>query len=137
MYIFVYFEELCFNVLYDLIVQNLFGMFVMYGEYGLDVNYILFLLLLEEGEFGMLYVYVVCVNLVWKDVVNGDEVFVIFCVGDVYILLMWYLSKYEVYRQVLMWNYCVVYVYGCIIVCDDECFVCGVVVCLMCMYEVL
>lgn len=37
----------------------------MYGKSGFDVIYFLFVLMLGDGGFGELYVYVVCVNLVW------------------------------------------------------------------------
>lgn len=136
MYIFVYFVDQDIVSLYQLIIVYFFGLLVLYMVSGLDVNYFFCYFDFVQGVLGMLYLYVVCVNLLWCELVDGDEVLVVFLVGDVYILLSWYFSKYEVYCQVLIWNYSVVYVYGCVIICDDECYLCGVVVCLICIYEV-
>ncbi len=126
MYVPAHFEESRTEALHTLIAQNPFGSLVTHGKNGLDANHIPFLLLPEEGKFGVLHAHVARANPVWQDVTNGDEVLVIFRAGDAYISPTWYLSKQEHHKHVPTWNYRVVHAHGRITIRDDERFLRGV-----------
>lgn len=111
--------------LHDLIKENPFGLLITNGSSGLDANHIPFEL--ELGERQVLHAHVARNNAVWQNVVDGDEVLIVFQAGDAYISPNWYPSKHELHQQVPTWNYKVVHVYGRITVKDDERYVRGVV----------
>lgn len=96
-----------------IICDNLFVMFVVNGLDGLLV--VIVFLVWNEDE-GILIGYVVRLNLFWI-VLNGEfvNVFVVFCVVDVYVFVFVYLLKVEYGWVVLIWNYIVVEVCGYLI----------------------
>lgn len=127
MYVPAHFDESRTEVLHDFIQQHPFGMLVTHGADGLDANHIPFELDPGQGGKGVLTAHVARANPVWRNVVDGDEVLVVFRAADAYISPNWYPSKHEFHKQVPTWNYMVVHAYGRITVRDDERFVRGVV----------
>jgi transcriptional regulator len=127
MYIPAHFNESRKDVMHELIVQNPFGSLITNGKSGLDANHIPLDLAANEGDLGVLHAHVARSNPLWQDVVNGDEVLVVFRAGDAYISPTWYPSKHETHKQVPTWNYIVVHAYGRITIRDDEKYVRGVI----------
>jgi transcriptional regulator len=127
MYIPAHFNESRKEVLHELIVQNPFGSLITNGKSGLDANHIPLELASTEGELGVLHGHVARSNPLWQDVVDGDEVLVVFRAGDGYISPTWYPSKHETHKQVPTWNYIVVHAHGRITIRDDEKYVRGVI----------
>lgn len=127
MYVPADFNEPRRETLHAHIAQHPFGSLITHGRSGLDANHLPFELAATEGELGVLRAHVARANPVWQDVVNGDEVLVVFRAGDAYVSPNWYPSKHEFHRQVPTWNYVVVHAYGRITVHDDEQYVRGVV----------
>ena len=127
MYVPAHFNEPHKDVLHSLIVQNPFGTLITYGKSGLDANHIPLELAPDEGELGVLHAHVARSNPLWENVVDGDEVLVVFHAGDAYISPTWYPSKHETHRQVPTWNYVVVHAHGRIAIRDDEKYVRGVI----------
>lgn len=127
MYIPAHFNEPRKDVLHAAIAENPFGSLITHGKTGLDANHIPFELAPDEGELGVLHAHVARNNPVWQDVVNGDEVLVVFRAGDAYISPTWYPSKHEAHKQVPTWNYIVVHAHGRITIRDDEKYVRGVI----------
>ena len=103
------------------------GMLVTNTASGLEANHLPFLLDAARGASGTLLAHVARANPVWKDVVDGAEVLVVFRGPQGYISPSWYLSKHEHHRHVPTWNYEVVHAHGRIRVLDDKTFVRGVV----------
>ncbi len=127
MYVPAHFDEPRTEVLHGLITHHPFGMLVTHGASGLDANHIPFELNPQQGEMGVLTAHVARANPVWQDVLNGDEVLVVFRVADAYVSPNWYPSKHELHKQVPTWNYMVAHAYGRITIRDDERFVRGMV----------
>jgi transcriptional regulator len=127
MYVPPHFDESRTDVLHDLIRQHPLGTLVTHGANGLDANHIPFELLAGQGALGTLSAHVARANPVWREVVDGDEVLVIFRAGDAYISPNWYPSKHAFHQQVPTWNYMVAHAHGRIRVRDDERHVRGVV----------
>ena len=127
MYVPAHFDESRAEVLHDFIQQHPFGMLVTHGADGLDANHIPFELDPGQGGKGVLTAHVARANPMWRNVVDGDEVLVVFRAADAYISPNWYPSKHEFHKQVPTWNYMVVHAYGRITIRDDERFVRGVV----------
>ncbi|WP_027799342.1 FMN-binding negative transcriptional regulator [Paraburkholderia dilworthii] len=127
MYVAAHFNEPHKDVLHSLIVQNPFGTLITCGKSGLDANHIPLELAPDEGDLGVLHAHVARSNPLWQDVVDGDEVLVVFRAGDAYISPTWYPSKHETHRQVPTWNYVVVHAHGRIRIRDDEKYVRGVI----------
>ena len=127
MYIHAHFEEKNLEVLHTQIMQHPFGILLTGGQQGLDANHLPFELHKNEGQFGTLHAHVARNNPVWQNIANGDEVLVVFQVGDAYISPQWYPSKHEFHKQVPTWNYVVVHAYGKVTIRDDERYVRGVV----------
>ena len=127
MYVPAHFDESRAEVLHDFIQQHPFGMLVTHGADGLDANHIPFELDPGQGGKGVLTAHVARANPVWRNVVDGDEVLVVFRAADAYISPNWYPSKHEFHKQVPTWNYMVVHAHGRITIRDDERFVRGVV----------
>lgn len=127
MYIPAHFNESRKDVLHALIEQNPFGSLITNGKSGLDANHIPLDLAANEGELGVLHAHVARSNPLWQDVVDGDEVLVVFRAGDAYISPTWYPSKHETHKQVPTWNYIVVHAHGRITIRDDEKYVRGVI----------
>ena len=127
MYIPAHFNESRKDALHAVIAENPFGSLITHGKSGLDANHIPFDLAPNEGELGVLHAHVARSNPLWQDVVNGDEVLVVFRAGDAYISPTWYPSKHETHKQVPTWNYIVVHAHGRITVRDDEKYVRGVI----------
>jgi transcriptional regulator len=80
-----------------------------------------------KANLGVLHAHVARSNPLWQDVVDGDEVLVVFRAGDAYISPTWYPSKHETHKQVPTWNYIVVHAHGRITIRDDEKYVRGVI----------
>jgi transcriptional regulator len=127
MYLPAHFNESRNDVLHALIAENPFGSLISHGKSGLDANHIPFELAANEGDLGVLHAHVARSNPLWQDVVDGDEVLVIFRAGDAYISPTWYPTKHETHRQVPTWNYIVVHAHGRITIRDDEKYVRSVV----------
>lgn len=127
MYIPAQFRESNLEVLHAQIMQHPFGILLTGGQQGLDANHLPFELHVNEGQFGTLHAHVARNNPVWQNIANGDEVLVVFQVGDAYISPQWYPSKHEFHKQVPTWNYVVVHAYGKVTIRDDERYVRGVV----------
>ncbi|WP_158938412.1 FMN-binding negative transcriptional regulator [Burkholderia sp. S171] len=127
MYIPAHFNESRKDVMHELIVQNPFGSLITNGKSGLDANHIPLELSSTEGELGVLHGHVARSNPLWQDVVDGDEVLVVFRAGDAYVSPTWYPSKHETHKQVPTWNYIVVHAHGRITIRDDEKYVRGVI----------
>jgi transcriptional regulator len=98
------------------------GMLVTQTGSGLEANHIPFLL-----EQGVLLAHVARANPVWRELVEGQDVLVVFRGEEGYISPNWYASKRDTERQVPTWNYEVVHVHGRIRVHEDAKFVRGVV----------
>ncbi|MFT4435447.1 FMN-binding negative transcriptional regulator [Caballeronia sp. 15715] len=127
MYLPAHFDESRKDVMHALIAGNPFGSLISHGKSGLDANHIPFELASNEGDLGVLHAHVARSNPLWQDVVDGDEVLVIFRAGDAYISPTWYPSKHEAHKQVPTWNYVVVHAHGRITIRDDEKYVRSVV----------
>ena len=78
---------------------------------------------LRFALFGSLHAHVARQNPLWQNIANGDEVQVVFQVGDAYISPQWYPSKHEFHKQVPTWNYVAVHAYGKVTIRDDERYV--------------
>lgn len=121
---------MCEYVLYGLIDVYFFVMLVVNVVVGMVVNYLLFV---WQGD--VLCGYVVCGNELV--VMDGVVVLVIFFGLQGYVSLNWYLSKYvNGGCEVFMWNYVVVYVYGCLCIVYDVGWLCGLFDVLIDCYEV-
>jgi len=127
MYVPAHFELSSTQAMHGLIAENPFGTIFTHGRSGLDANHIPFELDADHGTCGRLRAHVARANPLWQDVANGDEVLVVFRVGDAYISPNWYPSKHEAHKQVPTWNYQVVHAHGRITIHDDERYVRGVV----------
>lgn len=127
MYVPAHFDEPRQDVLHDLIKQYPFGMLVTHGKSGLDANHIPFEFDSQGGEMGVLTAHVARASPVWQEIVNGDEVLVVFRIADAYVSPNWYPSKHQFHKQVPTWNYIVVHAHGRITIRDDERFVRGMV----------
>jgi transcriptional regulator len=127
MYLPAHFDESRKDLMHALIAENPFGSLISHGKSGLDANHIPFELAASEGDLGVLHAHVARSNPLWQDVVDGDEVLVIFRAGDAYISPTWYPSKHEAHKQVPTWNYVVVHAHGRIAIRDDEKYVRSVV----------
>ncbi|WP_440534615.1 FMN-binding negative transcriptional regulator [Variovorax sp. YR566] len=127
MYVSPHFDESRTEVLHDLIAKHPFGILFTHGKSGLDANHIPFELNAKEGAKGVLHCHVARKNPVWQDIVNGDEVLVVFQAADAYISPQWFPSKHEFHKQVPTWNYIVVHAYGRVTIRDDERYVRGMV----------
>jgi len=127
MYLPQHFEETRVTELHRVITEFPFGALVINGPNGLDANHLPFEFNPGVGERGQLLAHVARANPVWEEVMDGDDVLVIFCPANAYISPNWYPSKHEFHRQVPTWNYQAVHVHGKIKVRDDESFVRGVV----------
>jgi transcriptional regulator len=120
MYVPPHFSEPRKEVLFDLIENNPFGVFVMNGKNGLDANHIPFLLNPNDGPQGVLHCHVARANSVWQDIATGDEVLIIFSAAESYVSPNWYPSKRDFHKQVPTWNYMVAHVHGRVTIRDDE-----------------
>ncbi|MHA3114400.1 FMN-binding negative transcriptional regulator [Acinetobacter sp. ANC 4193] len=127
MYIPADFEIPQIDIMHQLIKQRALGILFTHGMSGLDANHLPFELSTERSEFGVLHAHVSRNNPVWQEIKDGDEVLVVFQVGDAYISPQWYPSKQEHHQQVPTWNYMVVHAYGKVKIHDDERYVRGVV----------
>jgi transcriptional regulator len=99
------------------------GTLVTHGEGGLDANHLPFEFDAGEGERGILRAHVARNNPLWQEVMDGQEVLVVFKAADGYVSPNWYPSKQEHHKQVPTWNYAVVHAHGRIRVRDDARFV--------------
>ena len=126
MYIPSHFEESDPSRLHALIASHPLGILVTHGASGLDANHLPFELA-GQGSLGVLHTHVARNNAVWKDIVSGDEVLVVFRAADAYISPNWYPSTHEQHRQVPTWNYSVVHAHGRVTIRDDERYVRGLV----------
>ncbi len=127
MYVPEHFAELRPEQLHGLIEANPLGALVTAGAGGLDANHLPFELDPSVGPHGRLTAHVARANPLWQEVVEGDDVLVIFRAADGYVSPNWYPSKQESHRHVPTWNYQVVHAHGRIRVMDDERFVRAVV----------
>jgi transcriptional regulator len=127
MYVPAHFDESRLDVLHEFIRQHPFGALVTQGAGGLDANHLPFEIDAGHGPMGMLRAHVARANPVWQDVMNGDDVMVLFRAADAYVSPNWYPSKQVLHRQVPTWNYMVAHAHGKITIRDDPQFVRGVV----------
>ena len=127
MYVPAHFSEPQLEKLHELIENYPFGILFTNGKSGMAANHLPFELERSNGEFGTLHCHVARNNPVWQDVVNGDDILVVFRAADAYITPQWYPSKQEFHKQVPTWNYMVAHAYGRVTIRDDEKYVRGVV----------
>ncbi|MER8401388.1 FMN-binding negative transcriptional regulator [Mesorhizobium sp. M0322] len=127
MYIPTHFDEPKVGILHKLINSHPLGILFTVGKSGMDANHIPFLLDPEQGSLGTLHAHVARSNPIWQDVVDNDEVLVVFRAADAYISPTWYPSKHETQRQVPTWNYMVAHAFGKVVIHDDERYVRGMV----------
>ena len=115
------------EALHRLIQAHPLGALITHTANGLDANHVPFLIDAAQGPQGVLTAHVARANPIWREVVDGDPVLVVFGGVQGYISPNWYPSKHETHRRVPTWNYEVVHAHGTIYVRDDEKFVRGVV----------
>lgn len=115
-----HFAETRPDVLHGLMAEHPFGTLVSSHEGVLDANHLPFELDTAEGALGTLRAHVARQNPLWRTLVPGQAVLVIFRGGDAYLSPSWYPSKHETHRQVPTWNYRVVHAHGTVTVHDDE-----------------
>jgi transcriptional regulator len=129
MYLPAHFAETRVDELHRLMNEYPLAALVTNGPDGLDANHVPFELDASAGTggHGVLRAHVARANPVWKEVVDGAEVLVIFRGPEHYISPNWYPSKHEAHRQVPTWNYQVVHAHGKITIRDDEKFLRGLV----------
>lgn len=123
MYVPEHFAQTDIETLHRLIDAHSLGVLVTGGPAGLDANHLPFLLERDSGRYGTLHCHVARNNPVWRELLDDDEVLVIFRAADAYISPNWYPSKHEAHQQVPTWNYCVVHAHGRVRVRDDERYV--------------
>lgn len=124
MYLPPQFAEPRAEALHRIVREHPLGMLVRHTAAGLEAEHLPFLL---DAEQGLLIAHVARANPVWREVVNGDPVLVVFRGAQGYISPNWYPGKHETHRRVPTWNYEVVHAHGSLHVHDDEKFVRGVV----------
>ena len=129
MYLPAHFAETRVDALHRLMNEYPLAALVTNGPDGLDANHVPFELDASAGTggHGVLRAHVARANPIWKEVVDGAEVLVIFRGPEHYISPNWYPSKHEAHRQVPTWNYQVVHAHGKITIRDDEKFLRGLV----------
>jgi len=127
MYLPAHFAETDVQALHALIAAHPLGALVAAGPHGLDANHLPFELDSSAGAQGTLRAHVARNNPLWKELVDGTPVLVIFQAEQGYISPNWYPSKHETHQQVPTWNYRVVHVHGTLRIRDDERFVRGLV----------
>jgi transcriptional regulator len=112
MYLPKQFEETNLTILHGLIRSHPFATLVTYGETGLEVNHLPFLLDPGRGEYGTLRGHVARANPVWQQLAGTSESIAVFQGPECYISPGWYPSKQEHGKVVPTWNYAVVHAYG-------------------------
>jgi transcriptional regulator len=112
MYLPTQFEETNLTILHGLIRSHPFATLVTYGETGLEVNHLPFLLDPGRGEYGTLRGHVARANPVWQQLAGTSESIAVFQGPECYISPGWYPSKQEHGKVVPTWNYAVVHAYG-------------------------
>lgn len=127
MYIPEHFAEKNLEKLHALIEEYPLGTLITNSQNKLDANHVPFELDSVGTKFGILHTHVARNNPIWQELVDGDEVLVVFKGGDSYISPQWFPSKHEFHKQVPSWNYRVVHAYGRVRIRDDERYVRGVV----------
>ncbi len=135
MYVPTHFSVSDEEALFRLIRENPLGVLVTNGRVGLDANHVPFELDPKEGERGVLRAHVARANPVWKDVVKGAEVLVVFRAEHAYVSPNWFPSKHEFHKQVPTWNYRVVHAHGNITIRDEEPFLRALVARLTTVHE--
>ncbi|MFT4021213.1 MAG: FMN-binding negative transcriptional regulator [Acinetobacter sp.] len=124
------------DLLHEAMAKHSFAMLVTHGVQGLQAHHLPFELDVSSSEFGRLKAHVARKNPIWQQSKNGDEVLIVFQMGDAYISPNWYPSKQQHHQQVPTWNYKVVHAWGKISIHDDEHYVRGVVARLTRQHEV-
>jgi transcriptional regulator len=112
MYLPKQFEETDLNILHGLIKSHPFAALVTYGDSGLEVNHLPFLVDSDRGEFGTLRGHVARANPVWRQLSATSETIAVFQGPECYISPGWYPSKQEHGKVVPTWNYAVVHAHG-------------------------
>jgi transcriptional regulator len=112
MYLPKQFEETDLAILHGLIKSHPFATLVTYGETGLEVNHLPFLLDPRRGESGTLRGHVARANPVWRQLSGTSESIAVFQGPECYISPAWYPSKQEHGKVVPTWNYAVVHAHG-------------------------
>ena len=110
-----------------IIEENPLGMLVRNTAAGFEAEHLPFLLDADQDSCGVLRAHVARANPVWKEILDGDPVLVIFRGVQGYISPNWYPGKHETHRRVPTWNYEVVHAHGTVHVRDDAKFVRSVV----------
>jgi transcriptional regulator len=127
MYVPSLYAETRVEELHRLVREHPLGMMVAMSADGLEAQHIPFVLEAERGGQGVLIAHVARANPVWRELVDGQEVLVVFRGVHGYISPNWYASKQETHEHVPTWNYEVVHAHGRVRVLDDEKFVRGMV----------
>lgn len=113
MYIPEHFEETNMQQLQSLIRDQGFGILVVAGGAGIEVNHVPFYLNTSgDSPFGVLECHVARKNAVWQQVEAGADILVIFQGPNAYVSPSWYATKAETGRVVPTWNYQAVHVTG-------------------------
>lgn len=113
--------------LHRIIRENPLGMLVRHTAADFEAEHLPFLLDADQHPPGVLHAHVARANPVWKEILDGDRVLVIFRGVQGYISPNWYPGKQETHRRVPTWNYEVVHAHGTVHVRDDAKFVRSVV----------
>ena len=123
MYLPRHFEERDTGRLRSVIQRYPLGALVTATESGLDADHIPFLFADSASGAGTLHGHIARANPLWREVMPGAGVLVIFRGPDSFISPSWYPSKRENPRVVPTWNYAVVHVHGVLRVVDDPAWV--------------
>ncbi|MGX5913231.1 FMN-binding negative transcriptional regulator [Aliidiomarina sp. Khilg15.8] len=113
MYVPRHFEETDTHTLQQHIRDYGFGLLIVADENGIEANHVPFYLNCEQSDSpGLLQCHVARNNPVWKRLVAGVKVLVVFQGPDAYVSPSWYPSKAENGRVVPTWNYLAVHAEG-------------------------
>lgn len=106
------FREERLPVLHDFMRQNGFAALVTAGNEGMRASHVPLILDTTAGSHVRLIGHVARANPQWRDLVDAEEVLVIFQGPQAYISPGWYASKQEHGKVVPTWNYLAVHAYG-------------------------
>lgn len=113
MYVPEHFKEDDINKLHQYIRDYSFGLLVVADNDGIEANHIPFHLIAEAaGSLGMLQCHLARSNPVWRRLLDGAGVLVVFKGPDAYISPSWYATKAETGQVVPTWNYLAVHIQG-------------------------
>lgn len=113
------FREDSVDAMRALIRGNPFATLVVSGTGGLEAAHIP-LVMVDDGEHGMLQGHVARPNSLWENFDPAVEVLAVFQGADHYVTPSWYPSKAEHGKVVPTWNYDAVHAYGTMRAIEDS-----------------